>query len=499
MKTEEGEEKKRIDAIKAPLSKMIDAIKIDEKNAENNTSLHLYEFSEGAGKLYKTGFGGLGGLECDEEHILIKDENARKEAKEWVEKDLSAAGRNRPTWLYTSIDQVLTDARKLQEADPNKPISFMVISDGADSQKKGKFKNMAAVLKKHGKIFNNLENKYFIELVGFNNEGKEAWAEAEGTVLPPKGMKELATVAKKLVVKKEVLPTFPQLDFDILPGEEIWATEKEGIEVEFHNKTTCEFDGKKVDPADFKCKWKMEQFSRGKWRGYEDSDKYTPDAELYEEGKYRITLTVSHPKIEKDFDKTKELTVKQFKKPEIAGDLGAQKTTAGKETVITFDKYPVGIAGIKGSTYIIKHGDGEMTKGNDVPEKVRHTYKEAKDYKTIIILTLPGGKSIDIPGPEIAVKSPTGKIFASKDNPWIGEKVKFESLTSIPDGVTAKYTWDLDDDVVKEGKVVEAHIYKTSGQKDVVLTIKRSDLEAPVVAKVQIDVKGIDVQIGVGP
>ena len=170
METEEGEEKMRIDAIKAPLSEMIDAIKIDEKNAENNTTLHLYEFSEGAGKLYKKGLGGFGGLKCDEEHILIKDENARKEAKEWVEKDLSAAGPNRPTWLYTSIDQVLTYARELQEADPNKPISFMVISDGADSEK-GKFKNMAAVLKKHGKTFNSLDNKYFIELVGFDNEG----------------------------------------------------------------------------------------------------------------------------------------------------------------------------------------------------------------------------------------------------------------------------------------------------------------------------------------
>ena len=42
-------EKTRIDAIKAPLSEMIGAIEIDQKNAKNNTTLHIYEFSKGAG------------------------------------------------------------------------------------------------------------------------------------------------------------------------------------------------------------------------------------------------------------------------------------------------------------------------------------------------------------------------------------------------------------------------------------------------------------------
>jgi hypothetical protein len=324
-------------------------------------------------------------------------------------------------------------------------------------------------------------------------------------------MADLAKVVKKLAVQPRVFIKFPKLDFDItsaqnvvvLPGEEIWAIKKEGIKVIFDNQTTCEIDGKKVGPNNINCVWKMErERAPDKWMGYEDSNKFNPDAELYVEGKYKITLTVSHPKIKEDFDKIKELTVKQFKGPKIAGDLGAQKPIAGKEVVIKFDKYPDGIAGIKGSTFIIKHGDGEMTKGNEVPEKVRITYTEAKDYQTIIILSLPGGESIEIPGPAIAVKNPMGEIIVSKNDPWIGEKVKFQSLYPIPAGVKAVYTWDLGDGmVIKGGKKVEGH-YQTSGKKNVKLTIEIAGLQAKVVAMFppgeELVVKGIDVQIGVG-
>ena len=199
--------------------------------------------------------------------------------------------------------------------------------------------------------------------------------------------------------------------------------------------------------------------------------------------------------------KEKFFTVREFKGPKIAGDLEAQKPIAGEEVVIKFDKYPDGIAGIKGSTFIINHGDGKTTKGNENTEKVGITYGDAGDYQTIIILTLPGGEGIEIPGPAIAVKNPTGEIIVSKNDPWIGEKVKFQSLYPIPAGVKAVYTWDLGDGMVKEGKKVEGH-YQTSGKKNVKLTIQIAGLKAKVVAMFppgeELVVKGINVQIGVG-
>jgi len=492
METEEGEEKMRIDAIKAPLSEMIDAIKIDEKNAENNTTLHLYEFSEGAGKLYKKGLGGFGGLKCDEEHILIKDENARKEAKEWVEKDLSAAGPNRPTWLYTSIDQVLTYARELQEADPNKPISFMVISDGADSEK-GKFKNMAAVLKKHGKTFNSLDNKYFIELVGFDNEGKKAWGEKGGKVQPPKGMKELAEVARQMAAPKKVVRKI-FVEFE-MPAQEIWAIKKQGIRVEFINKSNGIIDDKPIPDADLKYEWKCEEEFKNKWVELWKDDQRTPNPQLFTEGKYKITLTVSNGNLKVPVEKF--LTVRQFK-PKIA-TVVTPNPTAGKEVVIQLIDYPIG------STFEIKGNPNEKITGMiDADKKeIRTKLIEAKTYELIVHLTLPGGESIELEGLKITTKNPKGEIFVSKNEPWIGEKVTFKSLTPIPDGVTAEYRWDLGDGTVKEDKIVKDYSYQTSGKKNVKLTIKRSDLATPQVAMFppgeELVVKGINVQIGVAP
>jgi hypothetical protein len=493
-------EKTRIDAIKNPLSEMIDAIKLDQTNVKNNTTLHIYEFSKGAGDKGGTELGSVfNGFKkvnlCRQLDITINEQKDRDEAKKWVEGlKLSAKGKIRPTWLYTSIDQVLTDAEKLQEADPNKPISFMVISDGADSQgNDGEFKNMAQVLEKHGKTFNNLEDKYFIELVGFDNEGKKAWGEKGGKVQPPKGMKELAKVARQMAAQKKVVKKI-FVEFE-MPAQEIWAIKKQGIRVEFINKSNGIIDDKPIPDADLKYEWKCEEEFKNKWVELWKDDQRTPNPQLFTEGKYKITLTVSTGNLKVPVEKF--LTVRQFK-PKIA-TVVTPNPTAGKEVVIQLIDYPIG------STFEIKGNPNDKITGIiDADKKeIRTKLIEAKTYELIVHLTLPGGESTELEGLKITTKNPKGEIFVSKNEPWIGEKVTFKSLTPIPDGVTAEYRWDLGDGMVKEGKIVEDYSYQTFGKKNVKLTIKRSDLATPQVAMFppgeELVVKGINVQIGVAP
>ena len=499
-----GEPKKgqesRIDAIKAPLSEMIGAIEIDQKNAKNNTTLHIYEFSKGAGD--KGGTKNFSKVNlCRQLDVTINERKDREEAKKWVEElKLSAKWKGgkiqgvlRPTWLYTSIDQVLTDAEKLQEADPNKPISFMVISDGADSEN-GKFKNMAQVLEIHGKTFNNLEDKYFIELVGFNNEGKKAWGEHGGKVQPPKGMKELAKVVRQMAAQKKVFKKI-FVEFD-MPAQEIWAIKKEGVNVEFTNDSKGTLDGKAIPLGALKYEWICEEEFKNKWVELWKDPLMIPKPRLFTKGKYRITLTVSHGDLKVPVKKF--LTVHQFIEPKIPMVV-PPSPIAGKEVVIQLIGYPIG------STFEIKGNPNDKITGkiNADKEEIRTKLMEAKIYEFTIHLTLPGGESTELEGPKITAKNPTGFIsLDKKGDRWIGEKVKFESETKIPAGEAAQYSWDFGDGMVidfEDGEKVQEHVYETKGKKNVKLTIKITNQVVEITAIKEVNIKEIDVQIGVGP
>jgi len=167
----------RIGAIKEPFKKHIDGVPLGD-------TLHLYQFNEG--------------IQPNNVTITLLKAADRAKAKQWVDnikiktwkiKDADDKEKivGSATFLYSSLDKVLVMARVLLDKHGQAP-SLLIISDGEDTEKEGSFKDMAAVLKKHGAIFEKLPAKVFCAIVIFNLESiKKPFEDAGGVVaLPPK-------------------------------------------------------------------------------------------------------------------------------------------------------------------------------------------------------------------------------------------------------------------------------------------------------------------------
>jgi hypothetical protein len=477
-----GEPKKgqesRITAIKAPLSEMIGAIEIDQKNAKNNTTLHIYEFSEGAGD--KGGTKNFSKVNlCRQLDIAINEQKDRDEAKKWVEgleikakwKRGKIEGVRRGTWLFTSIDQVLTDAKKLQAANPNTPISFMVISDGLDTkQEKGDGpKSMAEVLGKHGKTLKMLDNKYFIELVGFGNKYHKALEQHDIEVKKTDKMADLAKVVKKLAVQKPAPPK-PKITIEALfevklnktavkPGDVKWIHEKPLV-FTLIDQTIAKKMGK-VQDADQK-----EEILKYAW-SFDPKTKIRPDRNQEPnkvslgQGDHEINLTVSDiTKGEnKDTAKTLNFTIKEVKI-----DAAIEEAQDGTLKIMQGGKVDFKFKGMPPNT-VIKwdYGDGEFGEG-EVPE---HTYQDPSEpempYVVKVEITLPAGEEFTHRLGFVQVTKANAHAFAKPDNPWPGQKVIFDlDITKVDIRKVEKVTWHFG---VEDVNGKEPNVAKTGPNK----------------------------------
>jgi hypothetical protein len=255
----------RIDAIKGPFKKHIDGVPIGD-------TLHLYQFNKG--------------LQPNNVTITLLKAADRAKAKQWVDnikiatREITNADGNkervgRPTFLYSSLDKVLVMARVLLDKHGQAP-SLLIISDGEDTEKNGPFKDMAAVLKKHGAIFEKLPTKVFCAIVKFNLDSiKKPFEDAGGVVALPEKMPD---------VFKPVIRITANFITD-LPGTEAYI----GQVITFKNqtKTVPPRQLARLKPDALQYEWDFGDGSKSKLP--------SPQHFFRKPGTYNITLTATNP------------------------------------------------------------------------------------------------------------------------------------------------------------------------------------------------------------